>query len=103
MLYNITNKDVIKLFKNNLIKDICKLKHEIKVDNPVYYIDEKNLTVDKEELHIVIDVISALELFKKEKSKNFFKNFKKYLKKSDLTFLHDVYFKQVSNKLTLFK
>lgn len=101
--YNIKNKDIIKLFKNNLILDICNFKNKTSIDNPVFYIDEETLHIDKEEFRVVIDVISALELFKKEKSINFYKNFIKYLKKSELTYLYSVYFKQVSNKLTLFR
>lgn len=103
IFYDIKHKDFVKLLKNNLIKDICSLKHETTIINPIFYIDEENLAVNKEEFSVVIDVIQALELFKREKSKNFFKNFIKYLKKNDLVFLKNVYFKQVSNKHALFK
>lgn len=103
IFYDIKHKDFLKLLKNNLIKDICNLKRETTVVNPIFYINEEILTLDKEEFCVVVEVIQALELFKREKSKNFFKNFKKYLKKNDLVFLNNVYFKQVSNKLALFK
>ena len=101
--YDLKNKDIIKLFKNNLILDICLLKNKTSIDNPIFYIDEETLHIDKEEFRVVIDVINALELFKKEKSLNFFKNFLKYLKKNGLTYLHSVYFMQVSNKHILFR
>jgi hypothetical protein len=103
IFYNTKNKDIVKLIKNNLIIDICKFKREINIENPVFYINEATLSLDKEELIIVIDVINALELFSKEKSRNFFKNLIKYLKRNGLLYLQNEYFKQVTNKLALFK
>jgi len=103
LFYDTKNKDIVKLIKSNLIIDICSFKRETKIENPILYINEATLSLDEEELHIVVDVINALELFKKEKSKNFFKNLLKYLKRNGLLYLQTEYFKQVTNKLALFK
>ena len=97
----ITDPDTKKLLINNIIISVCNLKKSCKIDKPIFYIDETDLNF--EELYILKEVFTVMEIFNSEKSNNFFNKFIKYIKKNGLRYLKDNYFKQVSNKLALFK
>jgi 3-methyladenine DNA glycosylase AlkC len=101
MPYCIANPDTKKLLINNIIISICNFKKCCKINKPVFFIDETKL--DFQELYIIKEVFSVMEIFNSEKSNAFFRKFMKYVKKNDLKYLKDIYFKQVSNKLALFK
>jgi hypothetical protein len=99
--FDLTNKDIKKIIISNIIIEICNLKKECKLAKPLFFIDKNNYNI--EQLNIVCDVLKKMELFKSEKSANFFKSFLRYIKKYELTYLLDVYFKQAVNKLALIK
>ena len=101
MQFCVTNPDTKKLLINNIIISVCNFKKSCKVNKPIFYINETEL--NHEQLYILKEVFTIMEVFNSEKSNNFFKNFTKYIKKNGLKYLKDNYFKQVSNKLALFK
>ena len=98
--FDLTNRDVQKIVKNNLIIEICELKKLIPL-NSQFFIKREEYNDDY--LQIIDEILVKMELYRKEKSVNFVRNFIKYLKKNGFTHLSDVYLKQVSNKLALFR
>lgn len=101
MQFCITNPDTKKLLINNLIISICNFKKSSIIDKPIFYINSDDLNFDQ--LYLLKEVLNVMEIFNSEKSNNFFNKFMKYIKKNKLKYLKDIYFKQVSNKLALFK
>jgi hypothetical protein len=101
MQFCITNPDTKKLLINNLIISICNFKKSSIIDKPIFYINSDDLNFDQ--LYLLKEVLNVMEIFNSEKSNNFFNKFMKYIKKNNLKYLKDIYFKQVSNKLALFK
>lgn len=99
--YDLNNIDIKKIIINNIILEVCNLKKECKILTPLFFIDKKDY--NNEQLDIICEVLKKMEVFKAEKSHNFFKSFLKYIKKYELTYLATVYFKQAPNKLALFR
>ena len=98
--FNLNNKDVKNIIKHNLIFELCEFKKSLSINSQLF--------IDRDEyssnyLKIIDDIVNRMELYRSEKSPNFIKNFTKYLKKNGFTYLSDVYLKQVSNKLALFR
>jgi len=98
--FDINNLDVRRIIKHNLIIDICEFKKQ-STRNICYYIDKDEFNEDYN--NIINEVFGKMELYKHEKSKNFFKIFRKYLNINGLSYISSVYLKQVSNKLALFR
>lgn len=98
--FSLLDNDIKKLLINNLILNICEFKKKI---NHNSIISIKREEYDPIFLKIIDEVVIKMELNKKEKSNNFFKNFKKYLKINGLIYINNVYLKRVSNKLALFR
>ena len=84
----------------NLIIDICEFKKSISKDS-CFYINKDEFNNDY--VLIFDEVFTKMELYKYEKSKNFFQKFRKYLKVNGLSYISDVYLKRVDNKLALFR
>jgi hypothetical protein len=98
--FDVNNLDIKKLIKHNLIIDICEFK-KLPSKDSYFYISRDEFN---EEFVVILDeVFSKMELYKYEKSKNFFQNFRKYLKLNGLSYILNVYLKQVGNKLALFR
>lgn len=100
LTFDINNADIQKLLKHNLIIDICEFKKKFKT-RVYFFIDKTNF--DFHYLKVVEEVFQKMELYSNEKSKNFLKKFKKYLKTNGFNFIVDVYLKQATNKLALFR
>lgn len=98
--FDITNKDIQRIIKHNLIIQICELKKTIPQKT---YLFIKNEEYNENYLKIVEEITNKMELYKFEKSANFFRSFNNYLKRSGFKYISSVYLKQVSNKLALFR
>lgn len=98
--FNISNPDIKKILIHNLIIDICELKKSTD-RGYCFYIDASEFNDDYN--NVISDVFNKMELYKFEKSKNFYKTFRKYLKTNGFNYIVDVYLKQVTNKLALYK
>lgn len=98
--FDIINSDVKKILIHNLIIDICELKKGSDREY-CFYVNKNEFNDDFNK--IVDDIFIKMELYKSEKSKNFFKTFKKFLKMNGFNYINDVYLKQVTNKLALYK
>jgi hypothetical protein len=98
--FNLKNKDIKKIIIHNTIIELCELKKTTRRDT-VFFIDR--LKYSEDHLLIIDEIVSKMELYKQEKSNNFLSNFKKYLKKNGFNYIINVYLKQVTNKLALFK
>jgi hypothetical protein len=99
--YDLNNIDIKKIIINDIILELCNFKKECTIPTPLFFVDKKDYNI--EQLDIICEVLKKMEIFKAEKSVNFFKSFLKYIKKYELTYLATVYFKQAANKLALFK
>lgn len=98
--FDITNKDIQRIIKHNLIIQICELKKTIPQKT---YLFIKSEEYNENYLKIVEEITNKMELYKFEKSANFFRSFNNYLKRSGFKYISSVYLKQVSNKLALFR
>jgi hypothetical protein len=98
--FNINNLDIKKIIKHNVIIDICEFKKHLTRDSCLYIIKDE---FNKEYNDIVEEIVLKMELYKIEKSKNFYKSLRKYLNLNGLLYISNVYLKQVSNKLALFR
>lgn len=94
------NKDVQKLLKHNLIIELCEFKKTIPQKT---YLFIKREEYSENYLKIVDEITNKMELYKAEKSANFLRSFNNYLKKNGFKYISNVYLKQVSNKLALFR
>jgi hypothetical protein len=95
-----TIKDVKKITIHNIIIGLCEFKRKIPKESLLIF----NKSEFSSQITVIIDeVIDKMELTRQEKTTNFFRNFKKYLKKNGYDYLVDVYLKQASNKLALFR
>jgi len=98
--FDITNKDIQKIIKHNLIIQLCELKKTIPQKT---YLFIKREEYNENYLKIVDEITNKMELYKAEKSANFLRSFNNYLKKNGFKYISNVYLKQVSNKLALFR
>jgi hypothetical protein len=98
--FDFCNKDIQKLLKHNLIIELCEFKKNLPRNSSLYIKKEE---FNHNYLKIIDDVVVRMEIYKREKSPNFIKDFIKYLKKNGFSYLSDVYLKRVSNKLALFR
>lgn len=98
--FDLTNCDIRRIIVHNSIIEFCELnkKH---ITDIVFYIKKEEF--NEEYIRIIDEVIDKMELNKSEKSKHFIRKFNKYLKKNGFTYLSDVYLKQATNKLALFR
>lgn len=98
--FDITNKDIQRIIKHNLIIQICEFKKTIPQKT---YLFIKREEYSENYLKIVDEITNKMELYKSEKSANFLRSFNNYLKRSGFKYISSVYLKQVSNKLALFR
>ncbi len=98
--FDISNKDVQKITKHNIIIQLCELKKTIPQKTYLFIRREE---YNENYLKIVDEIINKMELYKSEKSANFLRSFNNYLKKNGFKYISSVYLKQVTNKLALFK
>lgn len=98
--YNIESKDVQKIITHHIIIELCELK---KTSSKNFYYVFKKEEFNDTIIQIVNLIIEKMELNKEEKSLNFLKKFKKYLKNNGYNYIADVYLKQSTNKLALFR
>ena len=98
--FDITNKDIQKIIKHNLIIQLCELKKTIPQKT---YLFIKSEEYNENYIKIVEEITNKMELYKSEKSANFLRSFNNYLKKNGFKYISSVYLKQVSNKLALFR
>jgi hypothetical protein len=98
--FDLCNRDIQKLLKHNLIIELCEFKKNIPQNSSLYIKKEE---YNHNYLKIIDDIVVRMELYKREKSPNFVKDFIKYLKKNGFSYLSDVYLRRVSNKLALFR
>jgi len=98
--FDISNKDVQKITKHNIIIQLCEFKKTIPQKTYLFIRREE---YNENYLKIVDEIINKMELYKSEKSANFLRSFNNYLKKNGFKYISSVYLKQVSNKLALFR
>ncbi len=98
--FDISNKDVQKITKHNIIIQLCELKKTIPQKTYLFIRREE---YNENYLKIVDEIINKMELYKSEKSANFLRSFNNYLKKNGFKYISSVYLKQVTNKLALFR
>ena len=98
--FDSANKDIQKIIKHNLIIQLCELKKTIPQKT---YLFIKREEYNENYLKIVDEITNKMELYKAEKSANFLRSFNNYLKKNGFKYISNVYLKQVSNKLALFR
>jgi len=98
--FDISNKDVQKIIKHNIIIQLCEFKKTIPQKTYLFIRREE---YNENYLKIVDEIINKMELYKSEKSANFLRSFNNYLKKNGFKYISSVYLKQVTNKLALFR
>lgn len=98
--FDISNLDTKKILIHNLIIDICEFK---KNTEHGYYFYINSNEFNDEYNTIISDIFTRMELNRSERSKNFYKTFRKYLKTNGFNYIVDVYLKQATNKLALYK
>lgn len=100
LVFCLTDVNIKRLLIHNIIIEICEFKKKLPTDA---IITINRGPYDPVFLSIVDEIIDKIELNKRDKSVNFLKTFKKYLRKNGLHYLYSTYLKQVNNKLALFR
>lgn len=98
--FDLGSKDIQKIIKHNLVIELCEFKKSIPQHSQMFI---KRDEYSSDYLQLIDDIVNRMELYKPEKSANLIRDFTKYLRKNGFTYLSNVYLKQVSNKLALFR
>ncbi len=98
--FDTSQKDVQKILIHYIFIELCEYKKKMPTGS-IFFVNKKEF--NKDIIKIIDLIIVKMELDRGERSSNLLKNLKNYFKKNGYDYLVNVYLKQASNKLALFR